>query len=227
MSLPEDTFKSAEASVKASLVFLQKFTPADTAKWEATWTAAHTKFDGDFAKRRAELCVKYGPRICTADDSKLGETLEKLAELGVKRSFVDSKLKSPPPYPKGVIQSEIGKPKWEGSASSKEDKAAVRELRAAFDTAWDEAHDEKSEELRRELRTALRKIDREHSRALWSEVRTVLDYPVFTAAPEKVGITSTGADGPNDLPQVLEAWKAFDQWVKAGSKTENLPAFAL
>jgi len=62
---------------------------------------------------------------------------------------------------------------------------------------------------------------------LWAEVRSVLDYPVFTAAPEKVGITSTGADGPNDLPQVLEAWQAFDKWVKAGSKNDQLPAFAL
>ncbi len=227
VSLPEDTFKSAEASVKASLVFLQKFTPADTAKWELTWTAAHAKFDGDFAKCRRELCGRYGPRICTADDPKVGEMLEKLAALGVKRSFADSKLKSPPLYPNGVIQSEIGKPKWEGSASKTEGKAAARELRAAFDAAWDEAHDEKSEELRRELRTALRKIDRDHSRALWSEVRTVLDYPVFTAAPEKAGITSTGADGPNDLPLVLEAWQAFDKWVKAGSKNDQLPAFAL
>ena len=62
---------------------------------------------------------------------------------------------------------------------------------------------------------------------MWAEVRSVLDYPVFTAAPEKVGITSTGADGPNDLPQVLEAWQAFDKWVKAGSKNDQLPAFAL
>jgi type I restriction enzyme M protein len=227
VSLPEDTFKSAEASVKASLVFLRKFTDADTAKWEATWTAAHAKFDSDFAKRRTELCTRYGPRISSADDSTIGELLEKLGKLGVKRILPDAKLKTPPPYPKGVIQSEIGKPRWEGSASSKEDKAAARELRAAFDAAWDEAHEEKSEELRRELRTALRKIDREHSRALWAEVRTVLDYPVFTAAPEKVGITSTGADGPNDLPEVLEAWRAFDKWVKAGAKEDQLPAFAL
>jgi type I restriction enzyme M protein len=200
VSLPEDTFKSAEASVKASLVFLQKFSTADEAKWEATWKAAHAKFDGDFAKRRTELCAKYGPRICTADDPMATELLEMLAKLGVKRTFADSRLKSPPPYPKGVIQSEIGKPKWEGSSPSKDDKAAARELRTAFDAAWDEAHEEKAEELRRELRMALRKIDRQHSRALWEEVRTVLDYPVFTAAPEKVGITSTGADGPNDLP---------------------------
>jgi type I restriction enzyme M protein len=227
VSLPEETFRSADATVKASLVFLKKFTPADSAKWEATWAAAHAKFDGEFAKRRTELCGEYGPRICTADDPKIGETLKKLAALGVLRTFADSKLKSPPPYPKGVVQSEIGKPKWESSASRKEDKAAARELRAAFDAAWDEATDEKSEALRRELRTALRKIDREHSRALWSEVRAVLDYPVFTAAPEKVGITSTGADGPNDLPQVLEAWQAFDKWVKAGSKNDKLPAFAL
>jgi type I restriction enzyme M protein len=227
VSLPEDTFKSAEASVKASLVFLGKFTSTDEAKWEETWRAAHTKFDADFAKRRTELCAEYGLRICAADDPKVIEILEKLGKHDVKRTFADSRLKSPPPYPKGIIQSEIGKPKWEGSAFGKDAKAAARALRTAFDEAWDEAHEEKSEELRRELRTALRKIDREHSRALWAEVRTTLDYPVFTAAPENVGITSTGADGPNDLPEVLDAWRAFDKWVKAGSKEDQLPSFAL
>lgn len=227
VSLPEDTFKSAEASVKASLVFLQKFTAADEAKWEETWAAACAKFDAAFAKRRTEQCAQYAARVSTADDGMLGELLDKIVKLGVARKLPEWRLKTPPPYPKGVIQSEIGKPKWEGSATSKDDKTAARKLRLAYEAAWDEAHEEKSEELRRELRTALRKIDREHSRALWAEVRAVLDYPVFTAAPEKVGITSTGADGPNELPNVLEAWRAFEKWVAAGSKEDQLPAFAV
>ena len=73
----------------------------------------------------------------------------------------------------------------------------------------------------------IRKLDREHSRALWAEVRAKLDYPVFTAAPERVGITSTGADGPNDLPEVLLAWREFEHWVSMGAKPDELPAFAV
>lgn len=226
VSLPEDTFKSAEASVKASLVFLQKFTAADEAKWNAAWETAHAQLDGQFADRRTDLCARFGSRICTAEDPQINTILEELATLGLKRSFPGSRLKTPPPYPKGVIQSEIGKPRWEDTVR-KEDRTQARDLRATFDTAWDEALQEKSEELRRELRIALRKVDREHSRALWVAVRTALDYPVFTAAPEKVGITSTGADGPNDLPEVLRAWRMFEQWVAAGANDDQLLAFTL
>ena len=225
VSLPEDTFKSAEATVKASLVFLRKFTPQDTAKWDATWTAARAKLDASFAVKRTEICTQFGSRIVTAEDDELTKILARLATLGVTRKLPEWRLKPPPPYPQGVVQSEVGKPKWEGMPSSKEEKKTARALRDKFESAWDETQEDKSEELRRELRAALRRIDREHSRALWAEVRSVLDYPVFTAAPEMVGITSTGADGPNDLPKVLEAWRAFDKWVKAGAKNDKMPSF--
>ena len=40
VSLPEETFRSADATVKASLVFFRRFTAADEAVWEAAWTEA-------------------------------------------------------------------------------------------------------------------------------------------------------------------------------------------
>jgi type I restriction enzyme M protein len=155
VSLPEETFRSAEATVKASLVFMQKFTIEEQEKWEKTWSAAHAKFDNEFAKRRKEICVRYGPRICTADDPRLNEMLSILSKYGVKRVFPDSRLKPPPVYPRGIVQSEIAKPKWEGAPTGKADKDSIRKIRAAFDSVWDEAHEERSEELRRELRTAI------------------------------------------------------------------------
>ena len=63
VSLPEETFRSADATVKASLVFLKKFTPQDDAAWEAAWKAAHKKHDPTFTARRFKLCADYGPRI--------------------------------------------------------------------------------------------------------------------------------------------------------------------
>ena len=60
---------------------------------------------------------------------------------------------------------------------------------------------------------------------MWKEIRTALDYPVFTAAPENVGITATGAEGPSDLPKVLEAWKTFAQWVRTGADEGQKPVF--
>lgn len=52
VSLPEETFRSADASVKASVVFLQRFTDADDGQWSAAWDTAHAAVDPVFDVRR-------------------------------------------------------------------------------------------------------------------------------------------------------------------------------
>jgi type I restriction enzyme M protein len=224
--LPEETFKSSDASVKASLVFLKKFTPEDEAAWKAAWEKAHAKLDAGFNTRREELCAKHGPTIISAGDAEIAKLVSDLSALGIKRTTPTWKLKEPPPYPRGVVQTEILKPRWEGKADSKENKAKARAQRDKFDSLWTEEVEERAADLLRELRAALRKVDREQFRALRQEVRTALDYPVFTAAPEEVGITSTGAEGPNQLPDVLGAYRQFEKWVNAGANENQRPAFA-
>jgi type I restriction enzyme M protein len=224
VSLPEETFRSADASVKASLVFLRKFTPEDEALWDSVWQDAHTKLDASFDVRRTEQCKMLGPRIVNGDDSEISTLLEKLVALGVRRTQPTWRLKPPPPYPRGVVQTDIIKPRWEGSPK-KEEKAQAVSLRAGFDRLWTEAVEEHANDLIRELRAALRRVDREHSRALWQHVRAAFDYPVFTAAPQQVGITSTGAEGPSQLPEVLAAYRQFEAWVKTGAKESEMPQF--
>lgn len=226
VSLPEDTFKSADASVKASLVFLKRFTAEDEAAWETAWLKAHTKLDAGFNARRGELCAQHGPAIVSASDAQLVRLIKELSGLGVERTLPAWRLKPPPPYPRGVVQTEIIRPRWEGAAKGKEAKAKAGKLRAEFDSRWTEEVEERATDLLRELRAALRKVDREQFRGLWQEVRTALDYPVFTAAPEEVGITSTGAQGPDQLPDVLAAYRQFEKWVNAGAKENQRPAFA-
>lgn len=222
VSLPEATFASADATVKASLVFLQKFTTDDQSAWDAAWEAAHVKHDRKFHACRVRLCTEYGPRIACADDPQLAEILKNLRGLGVYRSLPDWKPKSPPPYPAGVVQTEVSKPKWHGKPT---DAKKARVLRQQFDRLWSEQFEERANELMRDLRQALRKVDREHTRALWQHVREALDYPVFTAAPETVGITSTGAEGPNELPKVLDAYRQFRAWLEAGAQPSEEPKF--
>ena len=56
------------------------------------------------------------------------------------------------------------------------------------------------------------------------------DYPVFVAAPKTVGITSTGETGEavsNELPDLREAYRAFEAWAGAGAKPEDAPGFLL
>ena len=226
VSLPEDTFKSSDASVKASLVFLKRFTAEDEAAWETAWQNAHAKLDAGFNARRGELCVQHGPAIVSAGDEEIVKLIKELSGLGVERTLPAWRLKPPPPYPRGVVQTEILKPRWEGVAEGKEDKAKAKKLREKFESLWTEEVEERAADLLRELRAALRKVDREQFRALWQEVRTELDYPVFTAAPEAVGITSTGAQGPDQLPDVLAAYRQYEKWVRGGARENQRPAFA-
>lgn len=222
VSLPEETFRSSEATVKASLVFLRRFTEADTMAWEEAWKQAHAKHDGAFNEQRSRLCTEYGPRIATGDSEELASILQQLVSVGLRRQLPEWKQAEPPPYPRGIGMTSVGKPHWIGDPS---DKKRARELKKQFEGSWTDEAREKAETLARELRIALRKVDAAHNDALWREVRELFDYPVFTAAPETVGITSTGAEGPNQLPEVLASYGKFEAWVQAGAKPELIPEF--
>ena len=220
---------------------LQKFTAADTARWAELWHEAHATHDATFAARRTALATAAESVIVSGDDPALAAIVAEATAVGLRRATPPVKLKEPPPYPRGVVQSEMGRARWLPLApepppvgkAAKEKAAAAkvkrRQLQQQFEAAWADAHAERSEELRRELRIALRRVDREHSRALWAHVRAAFDYPVFTAAPEHAGITATGDTGehvPNDFPAVLTAWREFNAWVRAGAVEKLMPQFA-
>jgi len=223
VSLPQETFVSANATVKASLVFLKKFTEQDEAAWESAWQDAHAKHDASFDSERSRVRDAYGPRIVSADRQELAVIVDALAKSGIQRALPAWKRAEPPPYPRGIGQTSIGKPRWNGKAT---DTKRARQLRKEFDAAWTDADTQKAEALYRELRAEIRKVDRGHNAALWQEVRETFDYPVFTAAPAAVGITSTGAEGPNQLPDVLSAYRTYEAWLAAGATPDETPEFA-
>jgi type I restriction enzyme M protein len=224
VSLPEETFVSAEATVKASLVFLQKFTEADVAVWEGAWQKAHAKHDAAFNADRSRLCAEYGPRIATGASAALVAILSQMESIGVSRRLPEWRSAEPPKYPRGVGATTVGKPRWIGEAT---DKKRARELRKKFEDTWTAEAGQKADALTRELRVALRKVDAAHNAALWREVRELFDYPVFSAAPNAVGITSTGAEGPNQLPDVLSVYRKFAAWAEAGAKPDQTPEFGV
>jgi type I restriction enzyme M protein len=116
----------------------------------------------------------------------------------------------------------VGGLRWVGETT---DKKRARELKQQFQEAWSEDVARNADTLLREIRASLRKVDKAHNTALWHKVRELFDYPVFTASPETVGITSTGADGPNQLPDVLAAYRKFAAWVQAGANSDQTPEF--
>jgi len=217
----------AAATVKASLVFLKRFTKKDQKAWDAAWTAAHAAHDATFNAERDALCATYGPRIVSGDDKKAADILTKLAALGVKRTPPAWFSADPPPYPKSIGATKLRRVAWHDDAK---DRAKAAALKNAYTAAFTSAVATAADALTRELAAALRALDERHNAALWSHVREAFDYPVFVAAPKSVGITSTGETGenvPNDLPDALDAFKRFQSWAAAGAKPKDIPDFRL
>lgn len=227
VSLPEETFSSAKATVKASLVFLRRFTEADETAWEAAWTKAHADHDATFNAERDTICAALGRKLVTAEETDVEDILAELTALGVERTTPAWTAGPEPDYPRGIGPTKIGKPKWSGTAS---DKKKAAELKRKYSAAFDADVQKKSDAFWRNLTAGMRAIDEAHNAALWATVREEFDYPVFVAAPKSVGITSTGDTGdsvPNELPALLEAYRAFEGWVESGAKPEDTPGFLL
>ena len=227
VSLPEETFVSAKATVKASLVFLRRFTAADETEWEQAWTTAHARHDDAFAAKRDELCQEVEQRIATGANPAILAVRDELSCLGIERTRPDWKLGAPPAYPRGIGMATVVRPRWRGKSTNAK-RAAL--MKRDYTTLLDQDAADWGNALLSELRAGLRRIDKAHNNALWETVRETFDYPVFVAAPRTVGITSTGETGetvPNDLPAVLDAWRAYGAWVEAGAAPEDAPDFRL
>lgn len=130
VSLPQETFNSSGASVKASLLFMQKFTVEE-----------QTRFDNIKQDALCEIRDRYAAEI-EAETARL----EVLIAEAKKLRDVEGR------------------------------KAAQKEL-AEFDKRMDER-------IKAEARALLKQR---------------FNYPVFMYEAEKVGITATGEEGPNEL----------------------------
>lgn len=226
VSLPEETFRSSNATVKASLVFLRKFTDAETAQWEAAWAQARTELDGGFNGQRDAAHAEYASRIVSGEDAKAARLLAQLAALGVTRELPPWQQGESAAYPRQAAPTTQGKPAWLGEADKADQKdAAAIKKQAVTALTKVQAH---SNALWSELRARYKAIDEAHTVALWDRVRELFDYPIFAAAPKTVGITSTGETGEgvaNALPELLRAYRAFEVWVDRGAQPEDTPNF--
>ena len=226
VSLPAETFRSADATVKASLVFLQRFTDKDQTSWDAAWAAAKAEHDAAFDAERDALCTAYGARIVSGDDKDVARIIADMAAIGLTRVPAAWYSADPPAYPKGISATRLRKPAWQDDAADRRRAAALRE---AYNAAFTEPATAAGA-LTRELQAALRALDERHNAALWATVRETFDYPIFVAAPKAVGITSTGETGenvPNDLPALLDAYRRFRVWTASGANPRETPDFRL
>ncbi len=227
VSLPEETFRSADATVKASLVFLRRFTEEDQTAWDAAWAAARTAHDAALNAERDALCATYGPRIVSGDDADAARIIAEMAAVGLVRVPPTWFSADPPPFPRSIGATRLRKPAWHVDTPERKPAAA---LRKAYNAAFTQPVTRAAGALTRELQAALRALDERHNAVLWAYVREAFDYPIFVAAPKSVGITSTGETGenvPNDLFHVLDAYRRFAAWTASGADPQNPPDFRL
>ena len=226
VSLPEETFKSSNATVKASLVFLRKFTEAESMQWEAAWSQAHAELDAGFDTQRSDAHGSYAPRIVSGEDADATRLLAELDAIGLQRTLPTWQLGEAPAYPRQAKPTTQGKPVWLGEVT-KEHKKAATELKSQA-TAALAGVQKHSDTLLSELKARYKAIDEAHTAALWARVRELFDYPVFVAAPKSVGITSTGDTGEgvaSELPDLLKAYREFEHWLAQGAQPEATPNF--
>ncbi len=228
VSLPEETFRSSNATVKASLVFLRRFTIDDATAWEAAWTQAHAELDESFDRRRHALHAEYAPRILTGDDADLARLLAELSGLGLSYALPSWQRGEPPAYPRAIGPTQQGRPIWRDGTDKLHRKAAT-EIKRQAQTALATVRKTYDAGLA-ELKSKYRALDDAHTAALWARVRERFDYPVFVAAPKTVGITSTGETGEgvaNELPALLDAYRTFQAWLEQDAAPEQTPNFPL
>lgn len=226
VSLPEETFRSSNATVKASLVFLRKFTDAEAVQWEAAWTQAHAELDAGFDAQRNAAHGEYAPRIVSGDDADAARLLEELAALGLQRALLPWQRGEAPAYPRQATPTTQSKPAWLGEVA-REHKKAAAELKKQAAAALSVVQ-KRSDALLSELKARYKAIDETHTAALWARVRELFEYPVFVAAPKTVGITSTGETGEgvaSELPSVLAAYRKYEKWISGGMLDADMPEF--
>jgi type I restriction enzyme M protein len=78
VSLPQETFISSGASVKASLLFLQKYTDEEKERFDQTYATAKTEIDAKYADEIAKETQRLEDAIAKAKESKDAESRKAL-----------------------------------------------------------------------------------------------------------------------------------------------------
>ena len=180
VSLPQEVFASAKATVKTSLVFLRRLSEREEAAALAARQEARQGVADEIDELEDSFVTEYQERIETGDDPDAGERLAEVRRLEAAE----------PPVPKEQLME------------------ASRKFRAALPDNLREVR----KRLRAELRGKLRELTKTRADEERRRVRDALSYPVFMVEIEHAGITATGVTGPdvpNDLPAVVEAFRAF------------------
>lgn len=181
VSLPQHAFVPAGAGVKASLLFLQRFT-----------TQQKAQFDSTARKVRQEVEEEYKPVIARREKEieqevmAQRETVE--ADLHANAEWMAKIEQEVRSRAGGMVQATL-EVEIEVQIEAKVQKRIDRELKR---------------QLQQELRAYRREVKAEMKEETWQRIRERLNYPIFMAIAEHVGYDATDRPDKNDLFMVDE-----------------------
>ncbi len=185
ISLPQDIFASTGASVKTSILIVQKFLEDEKLRYDQESSNATAETTRKYAPKRQALEADYSLRIMSYGRNDL---LALAKELQTKKSSLEQCVN---PTQRKELKKDLQ------SIQSQLDKSA---------TVEDQAH-------QRHLLAEKERLLRQLEVVIKGEARSLLkhrvNYPVFAAHVDHVGITATGQPDRNELPEVLAEYKKF------------------
>jgi type I restriction enzyme M protein len=185
ISLPEATFYASGAAVKASVLLAQKFTTEEGVRYQQETQTASAETVKKYAPERTSLEEYYEVKIASYDRPELKEDGEEIVKL----------------------KRELAAAKDEEIVAGLKKKLRQAALQVTLQIT--EEDKEKQKELKREYAQRMNHLEEKikiESRRL---LKQRVNYPVYAAHAEHVGITANGQPDTNELPDILAKYKAF------------------
>jgi len=202
VSLPPHTFVPAGAGVKASLLFLQKFSIQEKARFDST------------AKRvRQEVQTEYEPIIAQRqkeiEQEAMAERGNVEADLRANASVmaaIERRLQSQAERVKQQVRKRLFAEANDVLVSEEQVNAAVTtEIEHQVEAELQrQVESELRKRLDQELRAYRQEVEAEMENETWRHIRDRLNYPIFMAIAEHVGYDATDRPDENDLFAVDE-----------------------
>ncbi len=199
VSLPQHAFVPAGAGVKASLLFLQKFSKREKAR-----------FDSTARKTRQEVRTEYEPVMAERekqieqDVMAERETVE--TDLRADDEWI-AKIEKKVRGKAGRIESQVRRgleQEAKSGAAEVNDRQMQAALKAEIDAQIEaevqkQADRELKKQLQQKLRAYRREVEAQMEEETWRRIRERLNYPIFMAIAEHVGYDATDRPDENEL----------------------------
>jgi len=199
VSLPPETFVSSGASVKASLLFLTKYSKQEKRRFDAEKAKASAETISKYRPERERLEQEYRGRIDCYDRDELRQLVNEINMANNESKQLAAKVK---------IETDPGR-REALATEHRSAKMRTKELLDQLEKAIAAKDRRRKKELELELRTKLRELEERTQKESRRLLKERFDYPIFMVEAEHVGITATGQEDENEFPEIVKAYKRF------------------